>query len=79
MLDHYRRLLAGAAADPGLPLCRLPLLSEQELHSELVGFNQTGVELPRGCLHELFEAQAGRVPEAIAVGARCRAHLLPAS
>ncbi|MEO7262645.1 MAG: amino acid adenylation domain-containing protein [Jatrophihabitantaceae bacterium] len=66
MLNHYRRLLTGAAADPGLPLWRLPLLSEQELHSELVEFNETGLEIPAVCLHELFEAQARRVPEAIA-------------
>jgi amino acid adenylation domain-containing protein len=66
MLEHYGRLLAGAAADPGLPLCRLPLLSEQERQRELVEFNDTAGELTGGCLHELFEAQARRVPEAIA-------------
>ncbi|HEU5268686.1 MAG TPA: non-ribosomal peptide synthetase, partial [Jatrophihabitans sp.] len=57
---------AGAAADPGTPLGRLPLLSEQELHRELVECNDTGAEFPAGCLHELFEAQARRVPDAVA-------------
>jgi amino acid adenylation domain-containing protein len=66
MLEHYGRLLAGAAADPGLPLCRLPLLSEQERQRELVELNDTATELAGGCLHELFEAQARRVPEATA-------------
>ena len=66
MLDHYGRVLAGAAAEPASPLGLLPMLSEQELHRELVEYNETDAEFAAGCLHELIEAQARRAPEAVA-------------
>ncbi len=66
MLEHYGRVLAGAAAEPASPVGLLPMLSEQELYRELVEYNDTDAELPAGCLHELFEAQARRTPEAVA-------------
>ncbi|MEO9239671.1 MAG: amino acid adenylation domain-containing protein, partial [Jatrophihabitantaceae bacterium] len=66
MLAHYGRLLAGAAADPSRRLSELPLLSEPELHRELIEYNDTAAELPTGTLTELFQAQVRRSPDAIA-------------
>ncbi|MBI3947384.1 MAG: amino acid adenylation domain-containing protein [Armatimonadetes bacterium] len=68
MLGHLRTLLEGAAADPGRRLSELPLLTEEERHQVLVAWNDTDADYPRDrCIHHLFEAQAARVPDAVAV------------
>ena len=68
MAEHLQVLLAAAVASPGTPVSRLPLLSEAEQHTLLVEWNDTRVDYPReACIHELFEAQAARTPDALAV------------
>ena len=55
-------------SDPGTPISRLALLTDSERERLLVDWNGTGREYPKGkCIHQLFEAQAERTPEAIAV------------
>jgi amino acid adenylation domain-containing protein len=68
MLGHYLRLLEEVAADPHRTLLGLPLLTERERGQLLVEWNDTAREYPRDrCIHELFEEQAGRRPEAVAL------------
>ncbi|HWS53530.1 MAG TPA: condensation domain-containing protein, partial [Pyrinomonadaceae bacterium] len=68
LADHYATLLAGAAADPSLPLSRLPLLTDAERRRLLVEFNDTAREYPRGdTIHSLFGEQARRTPDAVAL------------
>ena len=68
MVEHYQTLMAGAAADPRRPISRLPLLSERERKQQLEEWNATAAEYPRHrCVHELFEEQAERTPDAVAV------------
>jgi amino acid adenylation domain-containing protein len=65
---YLRRLLEAMAADDAQAVDRIPLLSETERHQLLVGWNATEANYPRDkCVHELFEAQAARTPQAIAV------------
>ena len=65
---HYGNLLAAAAADPARRISSLPLLSPEEEHEMLVGWNSTAREYPRGrCIHEQFEEQAERTPQAVAL------------
>jgi amino acid adenylation domain-containing protein len=65
---HYLRLLAGIVADPDARVSELPLLTEAERRRMLYEWNDTRREYPRGlCIHELFEAQAARTPEAVAL------------
>jgi amino acid adenylation domain-containing protein len=67
MAGHLITLLEGAAADPSRPISRLPLLTEQE-HRQLLEWNDTKAPFPEDrCIHELFEAQVERTPEATAV------------
>ncbi|HEY3571487.1 MAG TPA: condensation domain-containing protein, partial [Thermoanaerobaculia bacterium] len=67
-MGHLRFLLAAAAADPALPLSELPLLSPAERWQLAGEQNDTALALPLDrCLHELFEAQAARTPDAPAV------------
>ncbi|PSL53321.1 non-ribosomal peptide synthase protein (TIGR01720 family)/amino acid adenylation domain-containing protein [Saccharothrix carnea] len=64
---HLVLLLSGIAADPDRPLSRLPWVSEEERRRLLTDWNGSTTGLPVATLPELFEAQADRVPERIAV------------
>jgi amino acid adenylation domain-containing protein len=66
LLEHLRVLLEGAVADPGRRLSTLPLLTDAELRRELVEWNDTSADLPVMCVHEAFERQAERTPDAVA-------------
>ena len=68
MVGHWRVLLEAIVADPGQAISKLPLLTEAERHQLLVEWNDTAVEYPRDrCIHQLFEAQVERSPEATAL------------
>jgi amino acid adenylation domain-containing protein len=68
MLGHLHVLLEGMAADSRRPLRELPLLTEAERRQVLVEWNRTEADHPRDrCVHELFEEQAGRTPDAVAL------------
>jgi amino acid adenylation domain-containing protein len=68
MIENFRTLLAGIVANPQAKLFELPLLTETEQHQLLVEWNETQVEYPlEKCLHQCFEAQVGKTPDAIAV------------
>ncbi|HEY0557957.1 MAG TPA: amino acid adenylation domain-containing protein, partial [Thermoanaerobaculia bacterium] len=65
---HFEALLRGIAAEPGRRLSEIPLLSAAERRQLLADWNDTGRDWPAGTLvHELFEAQAARTPDAVAV------------
>ena len=65
--EHYCRLLESAVANPEMRLSGLPLLSDAERQQVVVDWNCTTTEYPQRSLQELFEEQAARTPEAIAV------------
>jgi amino acid adenylation domain-containing protein len=68
MAAHFQTLLQGIVSDPEQHLSSLPLLTEAERHQLLVEWNDTHSPFPhQACLHELFEAQVERTPEALAV------------
>jgi amino acid adenylation domain-containing protein len=68
MLGHLRTLLEAAAADPRRSIAALPLLTEEERRRVLVEWNDApGIEPVDLCVHELFEAQVDRVPDAPAL------------
>ena len=67
MLGHLERLLEGMVGDPNQRLADLSLLTEEERYQLLVGWNDTKRDYPRGCVHESFEDQVERRPDAIAV------------
>jgi amino acid adenylation domain-containing protein len=67
LLGHFQVLLEGVVFDAGQPISSLPLLTEAERHQVLVAWNDTQGDYPNAsCLHQLFEAQVTRTPEAIA-------------
>src|SRR5207244_788706 len=68
MVGHWQTLLEGIVADPEGHLSALPLLTETERHQLLVEWNSTQTEYPMDkCIHQLFEAQVERTPNAVAV------------
>jgi amino acid adenylation domain-containing protein len=68
MLNHFAALLEAAVAAPDRPLSTLPVLSGEETRRQLVEWNDTRRDYPRDrCIHELFEAQVERAPDAVAV------------
>ncbi|MEJ2735565.1 MAG: amino acid adenylation domain-containing protein [Anaerolineae bacterium] len=65
---HLQTLLASATQDPDQHISELPLLSEAEKHRILVEWNDTAAEYAHHlCLHQLFERQSERTPDAVAV------------
>ncbi|HFQ92928.1 MAG TPA: non-ribosomal peptide synthetase, partial [Anaerolineae bacterium] len=68
MLTHYETLLRGIIANPDTAVSHLPLLPEEEERQILVEWNDTARPYPLDqCVHQLFEAQAKRTPQATAV------------
>ncbi|MHC5675049.1 non-ribosomal peptide synthetase [Nostoc sp.] len=68
MVGHFQTLLQGIVANPEQQISDLPLLTPAEQHQLLVEWNntQTDYDLSQ-CLHQLFEAQVERSPDAVAV------------
>jgi amino acid adenylation domain-containing protein len=68
MLGHLKTLLEGMSANPEQQLMDLPLLTAPEQHQLLVEWNNTQADYPQdACIHQLFEAQVERTPDAVAV------------
>jgi hypothetical protein len=68
MLGHFQTLLNGIVAAPGQRLADLPLLTDRERRQLLDEWNATQSEYPHDqCIHQLFEAQVARTPDAIMV------------
>ena len=67
MAEHLQTLLAGIVANPEQQIAQLPLLTANEQH-QLLMWNQTHAEYSLDkCIHELFEEQVEKTPDAVAV------------
>jgi amino acid adenylation domain-containing protein len=67
MLGHFQTLLEGIVTDPEQCLSDLPLLTASERHTLLVEWNDTQVDYPQKCIHQLFEQQVEKTPDAVAL------------
>ncbi|MDJ0676181.1 MAG: amino acid adenylation domain-containing protein, partial [Calothrix sp. MO_167.B42] len=68
MIGHFQTLLEAIVAHPQQSISQLPLLTAHERHQLLVEWNHTAREYPWDkCIHQLFEEQVGKTPNAIAV------------
>ncbi|MEW6737661.1 MAG: amino acid adenylation domain-containing protein, partial [Acidobacteriota bacterium] len=68
MLKHLENLFTAITINPRQRISDLPILSETERHQLLVEWNDTAVDYPQDkCIHQLFEEQVERTPDAIAL------------
>ena len=68
MSGHLQTLLEGIAANPDQRISQLPILTQAEEHQLLVEWNDTQRSYPGDkCIHELFEMQVEKTPDAVAV------------
>lgn len=68
MVGHWQTLLEGLVADSTQHIATLPLLTEAEQDQILVEWNPVDAKYPKDKrIHQLFEAQVERTPDAVAV------------
>jgi non-ribosomal peptide synthetase component F len=68
MAGHLTELLRSITEDADCPVSRLNLMSPAERNQVLVEWNDTARDYPRDrCIHDLFEEQVARTPDAVAV------------
>ncbi|HVJ88924.1 MAG TPA: amino acid adenylation domain-containing protein [Labilithrix sp.] len=65
---HFVSLLGAAVREPEQSVHELSILLPEEQNQLLVAWNDTDADIPRDvCIHELFEEQAKKRPDAIAL------------
>ncbi|MEU5775093.1 non-ribosomal peptide synthase/polyketide synthase [Streptomyces venezuelae] len=67
LATRLERVLRALLADPDAPVSRADVLDEDERRRVLTEWNDTSGEVRATTLPELFEAQAARTPDAVAV------------
>jgi len=68
MAAHFQTLLEGIVANSKQAISELPLLTPGERQQLLVEWNNTAKDYPQEkCIHQLFEEQVERTPDAVAV------------
>jgi amino acid adenylation domain-containing protein len=68
LTTHWTNLLNAALDNVETRICDLQMLTETEQHQLLVEWNDTETEFANdSCIHELFEVQAVKTPQAVAL------------
>ncbi|MBC6417957.1 MAG: amino acid adenylation domain-containing protein, partial [Prochloron sp. SP5CPC1] len=68
MARNFHIFVEGIVLNPEQTIAQLPILSAAERQQLLVEWNQTQTDYPRNaCVHQLFEAQVQKTPDAVAV------------
>ncbi len=68
MGQHFQNLLTAIADNPKTGIFELPMLSDEERYQLLSLWNETHTDYPSDqCIHQLFEEQVKRTPDAVAV------------
>lgn len=68
LVEHFQNLLTAIITNPEITVNQLPMLSDWEKQKILVEWNKTQKNYPQDqCIHQLFEAQVEKTPDAVAV------------
>ncbi|BDI19702.1 hypothetical protein ANSO36C_55040 [Nostoc cf. commune SO-36] len=71
MLGHFQTLLENIVSNPEQCISRLQILTPSEIQQLLIDWNDTKTDYPQDkCIHQLFEEQVEKTPDAIALSAR---------
>lgn len=67
-VKHFNKLIKEVAENPNKKIAEIEILTEEEKNKILYEFNDTKADYPKDkTIHQLFEEQAGRTPDNIAV------------
>ncbi|NEO45068.1 MAG: amino acid adenylation domain-containing protein [Moorea sp. SIO4A3] len=68
LAEHFQNLLTAVVANPDTPVGKLPMLSDREQQQIVLAWNNTKTDYPQDqCIHQLFESQVEKTPDAVAV------------
>ncbi|MHC5832396.1 MAG: hypothetical protein ACYT04_94550, partial [Nostoc sp.] len=68
LAEQFQTLLSSILDDPETVIDKIGILSDVEREKILVNFNDTSYDYPKDkCIHQLFEEQVEKTPEAVAV------------
>lgn len=68
LISHFETFLKSVARDPHCEIARLSLLTAVEREKLLFEWNDNQTDYPKNqCIHQMFEAQVARTPEATAL------------
>ncbi len=68
MAGHFQILFANIVEQPERSIATLPMITDAERQQLLFAWNDTAADYPHeACIHELFEAQVERTPDAVAL------------
>ncbi|NOX37607.1 MAG: amino acid adenylation domain-containing protein, partial [Calditrichaeota bacterium] len=68
MLGHYQRILQQLAEDLERPLAHVDIVTPREYRQVVEGWNNTARKFSeKRCIHELFEKQVTKTPDAVAL------------
>jgi amino acid adenylation domain-containing protein len=68
MGEHFQNLLQAIILNPKTRVEEFSFLTDKELHQLLASWHNTKIDYPQAqCIHQLFEAQVERTPDAVAV------------
>ena len=67
MVESFHTLVEAVVADPQAQIRTLPLLTASQEHQLLVELNHTGTDYPQKSIHQLFEEQVEKTPDAVAL------------
>ena len=68
MSGHFLQIIQAVVENPNCQLSQINLLTSEELYQLLIEWNNTEVAYPQDkCIHDLFEEQVERNPNAVAV------------
>jgi amino acid adenylation domain-containing protein len=68
MTAHYLEMIKGVVSEPDAPISKINILPEKEKRQLLVEWNNTDRPYPDDkCMHQLFEMQAEKTPDAVAI------------
>ncbi|OBQ39962.1 MAG: non-ribosomal peptide synthetase [Anabaena sp. MDT14b] len=67
MVESFHSLVEAIVADPQERIRTLPLLTASQEHQLLVEWNNTVTDYPQKSIHQLFEEQVDKTPDAVAL------------
>src|SRR5262249_17724280 len=68
LAERFHTLMAGVTGNPEVPIAEAAIIGVDEQRLVLCELNATQAEYPRDlCIHQMFEAQVERTPDAVAI------------